>query len=295
MKAAAKTPQTFNSFYANKTESAFFTSGLLPLRPTGVNPDLPTDGTGKYEWKGYLASAKHPQVINPSSGYIVNWNNKPAKNFPAGDERFGTRARSQRVGPAQQRARRAARRQTLANVLGRGQRRAPPRTCGSSQFWPTLKAMLDKGKAPSARATQLVAALQAWHDAGGSARDANGDGKIDDPGALILDAAWSGITDAACATASGTRCASSSRAAISRFDQPPGRPVQRLAPVHGQGLPHDAGAKVSGQATTCATAATAREALLEGAVGRDRRRRQDARRPAGLRPGRVAQPGAGAI
>ena len=66
--AAAKTPQTFNSFYASATESAFYTSGALPVRPKGVNGDLPVDGTGKYEWKGELAASKHPQVVNPSSG-----------------------------------------------------------------------------------------------------------------------------------------------------------------------------------------------------------------------------------
>src|SRR3954447_22794940 len=54
VKAAEKTPQTFNSFYASATESAFYTSGALPVRPEGVNGDLPVDGSGKYEWKGEL-------------------------------------------------------------------------------------------------------------------------------------------------------------------------------------------------------------------------------------------------
>ncbi|MDX6704114.1 MAG: hypothetical protein QOF26_4340, partial [Baekduia sp.] len=95
--AAKKTPQTFNSFYGSATESAFYTSGAIPVRAKGVNGDLPVDGSGKYEWKGELAASKHPQVINPSSGYIVNWNNKPAANFPAGDDRFGNEGGIQRV------------------------------------------------------------------------------------------------------------------------------------------------------------------------------------------------------
>src|SRR3954452_18196077 len=37
--AAEKTPQTFNSFYASGTESAFYTAGSFPVRPKGVNGD----------------------------------------------------------------------------------------------------------------------------------------------------------------------------------------------------------------------------------------------------------------
>ena len=63
--AAAKTPQTFNSFYASATESAFYTSGALPIRPKGVNGDLPVDGTGKYEWKGDLGRSQAPAGRQP--------------------------------------------------------------------------------------------------------------------------------------------------------------------------------------------------------------------------------------
>ena len=220
VKAAATTPQTFNSFYANKTESAFFTSGLLPLRPKGVNPDLPTDGTGKYEWKGYLASSKHPQVINPSSGYIVNWNNKPAKDFPASDERFGSESSLQRqkllTGELDRHPQ-----QTLSSVLAAANA-AATEDVRIVEFWPTLKAMLNKGKAPSSRAKKLVAILQAWHDAGGSRRDANQDGKIDDPGVPILDAAWRGISSAGLCDRLGNALCTQLAGRIGRFDQPPG-------------------------------------------------------------------------
>ena len=88
VRAAAATPQTFNSFYADDTDIAFVTTGRLPNRRKGVNPDLPVDGRGKFEWKGFLKASKHPQDVSPSNGLLVNWNNKPAKDFPAGDERW---------------------------------------------------------------------------------------------------------------------------------------------------------------------------------------------------------------
>ena len=88
VRASAATPQTFNSFYADAKDIAFVTTGRLPVRPKGVNDDLPVDGRGKYEWKGYLKQSQHPQDIDPSNGLLVNWNNKPAKGTPAGDNRW---------------------------------------------------------------------------------------------------------------------------------------------------------------------------------------------------------------
>ena len=69
IRAADKTPQTFNSFYASATESAFSPPARCPLRPKGVNDDLPVDGERQVRVEGLPGQpAKHPQVINPSSG-----------------------------------------------------------------------------------------------------------------------------------------------------------------------------------------------------------------------------------
>jgi len=194
VQAAQQTPQTFNSFYASKTESAFYTAGAFPKRPTGVNSDLPVNGNGKYEWKGELAASKHAQVINPESGLIINWNNKPAKNFLAGDDRFGAEGGLQRVRMLEKEVARFDK-LTLADVLS-AENAAASEDVRIVTFWPTLKAMLAKGTSPSAQATQEVALLDAWYNAGGSRMDKNLDGNVDDPGAPILDAAWQAITDA---------------------------------------------------------------------------------------------------
>jgi acyl-homoserine lactone acylase PvdQ len=218
--AAEKTPQTFNSFYASATESAFYTSGAIPIRPKGVNDDLPVDGSGKYEWKGFLPASKHPQVIDPSGGYIVNWNNKPAANFPAGDDRFGNEGGIQRVDMLKSELARYPK-ATLVNVLASANA-AATEDVRITQLWPTLKAMLARGKAPTAGATAAVVALQRWYDAGGSRVDANGDGNIDDPGAVILDTAWKKITDAGLCDRLGSGLCQQLAGRISRFDLPPG-------------------------------------------------------------------------
>jgi len=219
VRAAAKTPQTFNSFYASATESAFYTAGAFPLRPKGVNGDLPVDGTGKYEWKGELAKSKHPQVVNPASGYIVNWNNKPAKDFPAGDDRFGNEGGIQRVDMLKSELARYPK-ATLANVLAAANAGATE-DVRITQLWPTLKAMLAKGKAPDAQAAGLVDVLQKWYDNGGSRVDANLDGNVDSPGAVLLDTAWKKITDAGLCDRLGTGLCRALEGRIARFDLPP--------------------------------------------------------------------------
>jgi acyl-homoserine lactone acylase PvdQ len=243
--AAEKTPQTFNSFYGSATESAFYTSGALPIRPKGTNGDLPVDGSGKYEWKGYLAATKHPQVVNPASGYIVNWNNKPAADFPAGDDRFGNEGGIQRVDLLRGELARTPK-ATLANVLGAANA-AATEDVRIVEFWPVLKAMLAKGKAPSARAAQAAEVLQKWHDAGGSRVDANGDGNIDDPGAPVLDAAWKKLTDAGLCDRLGRGLCTQLEGRISRFDLPPGGQYSGWHQYMGKDLRRQLGQKVKGK------------------------------------------------
>src|SRR5579884_397609 len=82
-KAANQTPQTFNSFYMDDRNIGVFTSGLVPIRPRNADPDLPINGTGREEWRGFVSFANHPQGINPPSGEIVNWNNRTEAGYEA--------------------------------------------------------------------------------------------------------------------------------------------------------------------------------------------------------------------
>jgi hypothetical protein len=68
--------------------------------------------------------------------------------------------------------------------------------------WPTVARVLTTG-APDARTQQAAALVTAWAAKGGSRLDSNGDGKIDDPGAAVLDAAWPRIAKAVMTPALG--------------------------------------------------------------------------------------------
>ena len=89
MANAANILYTFNWFYVDDTDTGYFVSGLDPVRPTNVDPTLPTWGTGISEWQGYLTPAQHVHEADPPQGFFVSWNNKPAPGFAAADDQYG--------------------------------------------------------------------------------------------------------------------------------------------------------------------------------------------------------------
>jgi acyl-homoserine lactone acylase PvdQ len=87
-KAAAGIDYTFNWFYADDKDIAYFSSGRLPVRASGTESELPRWGDKKYDWQGFLSDAKHVQQINPPTNYLASWNNKPAKDYAAADDEW---------------------------------------------------------------------------------------------------------------------------------------------------------------------------------------------------------------
>lgn len=174
---------TFNWFYADSKHIAMISSGRLPLRAAGVDPGLPTNGNGSYDWNGWLPAAAHPHVIDPPSGAIVNWNNKPGAGFPAADDNFSYGAVHRvdllNAGIA------AKQKHTPASVVSA--MNAAATTDLRSTLVPLLAKVMAGATPPNALDDQMLTLLTSWN---GSRLDANGDGKIDAPGAAIMDAWW---------------------------------------------------------------------------------------------------------
>jgi acyl-homoserine lactone acylase PvdQ len=192
VRAASGMELTFNWLYADHRSIAQFTSGRLPVRPPSVDPGLPTKGTGEYEWQGFVPASGHAQAVNPASGVILNWNNKPARGYAAADDDWTW-------GPVQR-----------VDLLWAGIQRRPKHTLGSvvaamngaatqdlrlMRVWPVIREVLARGTG-TVRAAAAAAQLDAWYSTGGSRLDVNLDGKIDAAGAAVLDAAWTGIANA---------------------------------------------------------------------------------------------------
>jgi acyl-homoserine lactone acylase PvdQ len=184
---------SFNWFYADDRDIAMFSSGRLPIRAPGTDPALPTIGNGDYDWRGYVSFAGHAKAINPPSGVILNWNNRPGANVGAADSNFS-------YGPVHRvdllRAAVAARRKHSLATLTGAMNKAATQDLRVVRVWPIVKAVLQTAPAPSARAEAAAALLDAWRTAGSSRLDRNLDGKVDDPGAAVLDAAWPHLADA---------------------------------------------------------------------------------------------------
>ena len=182
---------TFNWFYADDRNIAMFSSGRLPIRAPDVASGLPTDGTGSHEWRGFEPLARHARGVNPKSGAILNWNNKPARGFAASDDNwaFGPVQRVQllRLQVAKRRT------HTLASLVG-AMNAAATQDLRTVELVPLLARVL--GPAPTPFDAQLLGLLQSWRAAGASRLDRGGDGKIDDPGAALMDAAWPLLADA---------------------------------------------------------------------------------------------------
>ena len=182
---------TFNWFYADDRDIAMFSSGRLPIRAPDVGSGLPTRGTGEFEWRGFLPLGRHVRGINPSSGVILNWNNKPGRGFSSSDDNwsFGPVQRVQLLRDAV-----APRKvHTLASLTG-AMNRAATQDLRTETVLPVLERYLS-GTAPNVFDDKLLDLLLDWRKNGASRLDVNLDGKIDDPGAAIMDAVWPRLAD----------------------------------------------------------------------------------------------------
>ncbi|MFE3506387.1 penicillin acylase family protein [Kitasatospora sp. NPDC059160] len=89
-RAAQNINYTFNWFYADSRDIAYYNSGSNPVRAPGVDAGLPVLARPAYEWADfdpatntarYTPPAEHPQSVNQD--YYVSWNNKQADGFTA--------------------------------------------------------------------------------------------------------------------------------------------------------------------------------------------------------------------
>ena len=190
--AASEMETTFNLFYIDSKNIAMFSTGRLPIRAPGVDPSLPTLGTGQFDWRGFISANQHPHAVNPRSGLILNWNNKPARGWGASDSHWseGSVHRVQAFVGFKRSG------NTLADAVS-VMNRAATQDLRAVLVWPIVAKVLSGGRAPSALAQQAVDLVNAWARHGASRLDTTGDGNVTDPGAAVLDATWKGIADAA--------------------------------------------------------------------------------------------------
>lgn len=87
--AVSRVQYTFNWYYVDDRDIAYYSSARLPVRAPGTDLDLPRWGTPEYAWRGFAPFEAHPHVINPAQGYLANWNNKLAPGFASSSQKYG--------------------------------------------------------------------------------------------------------------------------------------------------------------------------------------------------------------
>lgn len=188
---------TFNWGWASRRATAYFSSGRLPVRARGLDRRLPTLGDGRFEWRGYLSWRQHPHDVGGPGGLLLNWNNQSAPGFMHGDdEHYGSVHRVEMFD-------RWPRRPRIEQVVGI-MNRAATEDLRATRIWPTIRAVMRKGKAPDALAERAAALVDAFARAGGPVIDRDRDGYVDSPGRAILDEAWPLIARAAMADRLGS-------------------------------------------------------------------------------------------
>ena len=173
---------TFNWGYMSRSNVSFFSSGLLPVRASGLDRRLPTWGNGDYEWQGFLTQAEHPHAADGPSGRLLNWNNQSAPGFMHGDGTpYGSVHRVELFDQFPDQV-------DLAGVVSVMNRSATEDV--RSPAWPVVSEVLRGGDAPNSLAAEVVDLLDAWVAEDAPRLDADDDGFNDEAGPTIFDALW---------------------------------------------------------------------------------------------------------
>jgi acyl-homoserine lactone acylase PvdQ len=196
--AANDVNYTFNWFYVDSTDTAYFNSGTEPVRPSDVDYDLPIKADPAYEWQGwdpstntadYEPASAHPQSQNQD--YYVSWNNKQAAGFSASTAGDGPVQRvnmlDDRVSALVHSGQKVTRAQLVqamedaANVDLRGE-----------DVLPLALKVIDSAPVDDPDLAAVVQELKDWQQAGSHRREAEaGDKEYVDAAAIqVMDAWW---------------------------------------------------------------------------------------------------------
>ena len=183
------TTGSFNWFYIDDRDIAFFHSGLYPKRAPGVHPELPSWGNGQFDWAGFLPQEAHPHDANPARGFLASWNNRPARDWWAADANasYGPTHRNDMLevrlrGLADQGG------VTLANLV-EAMGDAAVVDLRGQEVLPLALALLADGE-PTQDQAQVLTLMGDWVANGAFRRDRDGDGAYDEEAAVALMDAW---------------------------------------------------------------------------------------------------------
>ena len=195
-----KTGFTFNWFYVDSRDIAYFNSGNNPARPTGVDPQLPI--SSRFEWRNwnpdlwmarYTPFEQRPQTINQS--FITSWNNKQARGFAGTPTNVFMATYRSELLDDEVIPRIAGRRKMSLVQLIEAMEDAGTVDLRARKVLPVLVKVL--GSEPDPDLGGAIQRLKDWWRAGAHRRDGNRDGRYEHSEAIaIMDAWWPRLLEA---------------------------------------------------------------------------------------------------
>ncbi|MGH2957788.1 MAG: penicillin acylase family protein [Solirubrobacterales bacterium] len=201
---------TFNWFYADDRDIAYFNSGANPVRAPGTDPEFPTWGTGEWDWQGwdpvldpnapglgggtnfadYTPFSEHPQVINQD--YLTSWNNKQAPGYRSSEAQYGYSSiyRSEPLDDRIEAGILGGRTMNLAELID-AMEDAGTVDLRGDKVLPFMLEVIESGPGgvPADLADE-VATLKDWVASGAHRRDRDDNGSYDHSDAVRLMDAW---------------------------------------------------------------------------------------------------------
>jgi acyl-homoserine lactone acylase PvdQ len=201
---------TFNWFYADDRDIAYFNSGANPVRAPGTDPEFPTWGTGEWDWQGwdpvldpnapdlsggtnfadYTPFAQHPQVVNQD--FLTSWNNKQAPGYRAAEAQYGYSSiyRSEPLDDRILPGIAGAETMSLEELID-AMEDAGTVDLRGDKVLPWMLAVIESGPGgvPPDLADE-VATLKAWVASGAHRRDRDQSGSYDHSAAVLLMDSW---------------------------------------------------------------------------------------------------------
>ena len=184
-------------YYVDDRDIAVQGGLSVPKRAKGTHPDLPTWGTGEFDWRGFdpethtfkrLRVSRNPFAVNPKRGYVVGWNVKLARGWQAGDKVFNWAAptRATLLEKPLRRLLRKKRRLELVDLVKIVQL-AATRDLRAAEVYPWMRRVIGK---PEAELRPVVAALDRWVAEGAHRRDLDKDNVYEHSDAIATFDAW---------------------------------------------------------------------------------------------------------
>ncbi|MGO4420659.1 penicillin acylase family protein, partial [Streptomyces sp. MCAF7] len=174
--AAQHINYTFNWFYADSRQTAYYNSGLNMVRAADVDPSLPTKGEAAYEWRdfdptvntaAYAPPAQHPQSIDQD--YYVSWNNRQAKGYTAAGFGNGSVHRGNLL---DDRVRALVKKGGVTRAaLTRAMAEAAVADLRGEDVLPELLKVLRSAPVTDPQAAKAVQQLESWQTAGAQRRE----------------------------------------------------------------------------------------------------------------------------